>query len=615
MNKPSAPVSRRRRVWMLALLVIVVASGLYGWRSVVLSRRPNVLLITLDTTRADRIGCYGYRLAETPHLDALAHRGVRFERAYAPAPMTSPSHTSLMTGLWPPEHGVYTNGQMALASEIPTAAALLQQRGYNTAAFVAAFVLQAKFGLNQGFLVYDDDLSTADTGGDVLHRYRDGRHVVDSAIDWLTKQQKLSATPFFCWVHLYDPHDPYLAHEDVFGDRFVDRPYDGELAYIDRQVGRLLDALVKLGMMEHTVIVVVGDHGESLGEHGEETHGYMLHESTLRVPLIIAEPRRPTSGQRVPSPVSLVDVFPTLLELGRVSPQEESAGRSLKPALDGKSLAPHLCYSQTEEPYLQAFWSPLQGLTTDRWRYVRTSKPELYDLADDPQELHNLAPELPDRVAELSAKLAELEARFQRRSASHVTLSGREQRALESLGYAAGGPHSQSRQQGRSLPDIKDMIGHLNQLQHGTRLLDDGKFEEAATLLEPLARDVPNFLRARLNLGLCQIKLRHFDDAVRWLESALEVDPDSDRAHDMLGFANLKLGKLEQAEEHFQRLLELRPDSEHGHLFLGEVCQRRQQFPLAIRHYEEALRINPGSKAAREALEALTPVLSPGARP
>jgi arylsulfatase A-like enzyme/Flp pilus assembly protein TadD len=570
--------------------------------------RPNLLLVTLDTTRADRLGCYGYELAETPHLDALANRGILFERAYAPAPMTAPSHASMMTGLWPPEHGVYTNGRIALESGIPTAAALLHQRGYTTAAFVAAFVLQAKFGLEQGFLVYDDDLSTAETRGDILHRYRDGRHVVDSAIQWLKKQRhQSSAAPFFCWVHLYDPHDPYVAHEREFGDKFRDRPYDGELAYIDRQVGRLLGVLNELGCNDRTVIVVVGDHGESLGEHGEETHGYMLHESTLRVPLIMADPRSAARGRRVADPVSLVGIFPTILELAGVTPPEPLKDRSLKPALDGNALPSQVCFSQTEEPYLQACWSPLQALTTDRWRYVRTSKPELYDLLDDPRELHNLADQRPERVAELEAELAALEARFRQRTSSRVSLSEREQRALESLGYAGGGSsRSPERPERGELPDIKDMIGRLNELHHATALLNDGMYEEAAALLEPLAREAPRLLRAKLNLGLCRIQLGQFDEAARWLESALEIDPHSDRAHDMLGFACLKLGQLDQAAEHFQRLLELNPDSVNGHLFLGEVYQRRQQFPLAIREYEEVLRLDSGNNVARQALEALS---------
>jgi arylsulfatase A-like enzyme len=606
-NQRSGPPRFRRHVWIMALGLTTLTAGLCAWWLLAPSKRPNILLITLDTTRADRVGCYGYGLAETPHLDSLAKRGVLFERAYAPAPMTAPSHTSMLTGLWPPEHGVYTNGQIALDPGIPTAATLLKQRGYNTSAFVAAFVLQAKFGLEQGFLVYDDDLSTADTGGDVLHRYRDGREVVNSAIGWLAKQQKSSAAPFFCWVHLYDPHEPYLAHEDVFGDRFLGRRYDGELAYTDRQVGRLLEVLDKIGVTDRTVVMVVGDHGESLGEHGEETHGYMLYDSTLRVPLIVADPRHvAASGQRVTTPVSLVDAFPTLLELGHVSPPERFRLRSLGPALDGQPLPTRDCYSQTEEPYLQAFWSPLQGLTTDRWRYVRSSKLELYDLVDDPRELHNLADRLPDRAAELEQELAALEARFQRRSGSGLTLSAREQRALESLGYTGGGPSSAARLEGRSLPDIKDMIGHLNQLQRATRLLDEGNYEDAAQVLEPLVRDVPKLLRARLNLGMCRLKLQQFEESVHALEGALEIDPNSDRAHDMLGFAFLKLGNLDQAAEHFQRLLELRRDSEHGHLFLGEVYQRQQQFPLAIREYEEVLRINPHNKPARQALEALS---------
>ncbi|MSR60130.1 MAG: tetratricopeptide repeat protein [Planctomycetaceae bacterium] len=596
-------------------LVLAVVSALIligAWWFFASPSRPNILFVTLDTTRADRLGCYGHAAAVTPHLDALAKRGVVFERAYAPAPMTSPSHTSMFTGLWPPEHGVFTNGQVALETGIPTVAELLQQRGYQTAAFVAAFVLEAKFGLNRGFQVYDDDLSTAADGGDILHRYRDGRVVVDSAVRWL-KDRQSSAPPFFCWVHLYDPHDPYLAHPHEFGDTFDDRRYDGELAYADRQVGRLFAALDQAGLTQSTIIVVVGDHGESLGEHGEETHGYMLHESTLRVPLIMAGPRCPAGGHRHPTPVSLVDLFPTLLGWGGAKVPAGTSGRSLQPALEGKSLEPRTCYSQTEEPYFQAYWSPLRGLTTERWRYVRTTKPELYDLTADPRELINLADQLPDQVSELDGELTVFEQQFSRRTGAQVALSAAEQRAIESLGYTGGSSGSASAADGdQPLPDIKDMIGYLNQLQQATELIHQEKFADAAVLLEPLAQDVPNFLRARLNLGLCLIQLGQFERAAPWGEAALQIDPNSDRAHELAGFAHLKLRHLDRAADHFQRLLELRPDSENGHLYLGEVYQRQQRFRLAMRHYAEVLRINPQNLLAREALTSLQ---SAGIRP
>lgn len=581
--------------------------GAYFWLN---SAPPvNILFITLDTTRADRIGCYGYGPAQTPQLDALAQRGVLFERAYAPAPMTSPSHTSMFTGLWSPEHGVTTNGRDGLAEDIPTVAEALSQRGYSTAAFVAAFVLNSRFGLNRGFDVYDDNLSAEQTTTDQLHQSRDGREVIDSAVDWLTEHhQSHSSQPFFCWVHLYDAHDPYVEHRDEFGETFAGRPYDAEIAYTDRLVGRLFDLLKQQKIDDNTLIVVVGDHGESLGEHGEITHGYMLHDSTLRVPLIISDPRRPALPKKVATPVTLVDLFPTLLSAGGAKVPGDCSGQSLLPALNGTPLAPRTCYSRTEEPYLQAFWSPLQCITTERWRYVRTTKPELYDLSNDPQELVNLFATQPDQARELEKVLTVFESGLKMRSGTNVAISTEERRALESIGYAGGTSsptNSPATDAASPLPDIKDMIGAFNQLDEATHLMGEEKFDAAAVILEPIARDVPNFLRARLNLGRCRMRQNNYEDAAHWFKSALEIDPHSDRAHDMLGFSYLKLGKLDLAAQHFTTLLEIQPESENARLFLGEIAQKSGDLQQAMRYYEEVLQINPGRTAARQALDAL----------
>ncbi len=598
-----------RRFYALLLVAAALLVGATVWFRPIPS--PNILLVTLDTTRADRLGCYGYAVADTPTLDALAEHGLRFERAYVPAPMTAPSHTSLFTGLWPPEHGVYTNGRIALEHGIPTLAEHLRQSGYDTAAFVAAFVLTRKFGLDRGFAVYDDDLSQAESGGDVLHKYRDGKFVIDSAIAWLTKRAAAnSRAPFFAWVHLYDPHDPYLDHAEDFGDTFRDRPYDAEIAYVDRQIGRLIQTLDKLGQRENTVLVVVGDHGESLGEHGEETHGYTLHDATLRVPLIIADPRSKSAGRVVAAPVSLVNLFPTLLDLAGLSQPKLPSLASLEPALRGESIPSQTCYSQTEEPYLQAFWSPLQSWTTDRWRYVRTTKPELYDLGADPEELANLAADHPDLLSELDGELTAFENTLQRRAGARINLSAREQRALESLGYTGGGTAAEASASGGNnpLPDIKDMLPYLSQLQAATHLLDEEQYDAAAEILTPLAQ-VPNLLRARLNLGQCRLQQENYAEAAKLFEAALEIDPNSDRALDMLGFAYLKLQRLDDAERQFRKLLGVRPDSETGHLFLGEIYQRREKYPEALRHYEETLRINPQNAPARQAWQALVQAL------
>jgi arylsulfatase A-like enzyme len=594
------------RFWRLvvaaACLVVVALSGWWWLRPV---RPPNVLFITLDTTRADRIGAYGYSAARTPRLDRLAMQGVLFERAYAPAPMTAPSHASMFTGLWPPEHGVYTNATVALGPEVPVLADELRKRGYSTTAFVASVVLQAKSGFERGFDLYDDDLSSSADDGDDHHRSRDGKLVVDAAVRWLGNRPR-PESPFLCWVHLFDPHHPYLPHTDEFGEAFQERPYDGEIAYVDRLLDRLFATLDKLELSEDTVIVVVGDHGESLGQHGEDAHGYLLHNSTLHVPLIIVDPRQKHAGGRVAAPVSLIDLFPTLSQITGLPDATKRVDRSLVPALRGEEISPRACYSQTLEPFVEAGWAPLQGLTTDRWRYVRTTRPELYDLVADPGELNNLAEREPEQVRTFEAELTALERTFQLGAGRKSKLSEREIRSLESLGYTGRGAADPTPPDGAApRADIKDMIGPLHQLFAAQGLAEQQRYGEAADLLEPLASSVPGFVRARFTLGMCRLKQDRFDQAARWLEAAIELDPDHERARTLAGFAYLKLRKLPEAEAHLQYVVDANPDAENAHLFLGEIAQRQEKFPLAMRHYSEALRINPRNRQARTVLQAL----------
>lgn len=268
-------------------------AGIAGWFWP--RHRPSLLVVTLDTTRADRLGCYDSASARTPVLDELAASGVLCENAYSVAPMTLPAHASLFTGLYPPETGVVTNGRGRLSETNQTLAEILKRQGYDTAAFVGSFVLNARFGLDQGFRTYDDDLAGGEPELTGVLRRRSGEAVVDAAIRWLAEKRSRSQ-PFFCWVHLYDPHAPYLAHTELFGDEFHGRPYDAEIAYIDRQVGRLVDFLRSHRLEDDTLLVVVADHGEGLGDHGEETHSETLYNSILRVPLIFRQTGRLRSG-------------------------------------------------------------------------------------------------------------------------------------------------------------------------------------------------------------------------------------------------------------------------------------------------------------------------------
>ena len=317
---------------------------------------PNVLLVTLDTTRADHLGCYGREAALTPALDELAARGTLFEQAFPSSPMTLPAHATMFTGLDPPEHGVRVNGKHKLGASLDTLAELLANLGYRTGAFVAAFVLNRKFGLDQGFQTYDDDLTKAHEQEvpEPLSVYRPGDVVVDGALAWLTQvtQERSTADnadrgaqpqPFFAWVHLYDPHYPYHPHAELADTAFADdASYDAEVAFMDRQVARLLDFLEKRRLTEQTMVLAAGDHGEGLEDHGEIEHGYLLNEEVLRVPLIVSLPGTLRAGERIGSMVTLVDLFPTVMDLLGIATPARGRGRSFAPALRDKAeLAAH----------------------------------------------------------------------------------------------------------------------------------------------------------------------------------------------------------------------------------------------------------------------------------
>jgi arylsulfatase A-like enzyme len=347
----------------------------------------NVILITLGTTRADRIGCYGYQPAQTPALDALARRGALFERAYSSVPLTLPAHATIFTSLYPPEHGLHVDGTNRLGSDIPVLAEFLKVANYDTGAFLSAFALNAKFGLNRGFDIYDDALTASNIEGSDSQR-RDGVSVMDAALGWLKARR---ARPFFCWIHFSDPHFPYDARPETFGDTFTERPYDAGIAYADLQVGRLTEFLQSHELSERTLIVVVGDHGEGLMEHGELQHGMQLYNSTLHVPLIVAGPDFIQPGVRPAVPVSHVDVAPTILcSLGIGPLQTRYRGTPLIPALAGHEIRPRVFHIETHLPFAKKREAALVGLVTAGWKYIPGAHPELYNLERDPGETNNV---------------------------------------------------------------------------------------------------------------------------------------------------------------------------------------------------------------------------------
>ncbi len=619
------------------MFVVAAMTGAIFWRAGLPSQRPNVLLITLDTTRADRLACHGYAPALTPALDSLAAKGVLFERAITPAPLTLPSHASLMTGLYPSEHGLITNGRGRLEESIPTLAEMLQAGGYDTAAFVGSLVLDSKFGLDRGFAVYDDDMTNSDATEHGLDRQRDGRRVVDSALGWLMQRR---TKPFFCWVHLYDAHQPYQAHPEEFGDRFRDRQYDGEIAYVDRQIERLLKHLHEHGLSEKTMVVAVGDHGESLGEHDELEHSLTLYDSVLNVPWIWAGPGAAPAGRRVAQPVSLVGLRPTLLEMVGLRELGASKGRSLRGVVSGGEIAAGNCCSATDDPLLEHGWSPLRSLTTAAWKYIRSPEAELYDLTRDPHETQNLAAALPDQVRELDFQLTVLEGAMTRRQAEAVELSPKERRALASLGYLGGqNLREQPTDSSQPLPDVKRMLPIYNKAEVAHRLVLEGNATDAEKRLRDLIRKEPDYLPARLFLAAALTQQSKFGESRELLEQALKDDPDNSEAHFQLGSvylaqqqfaaavaefrrslaskpnavgvlfnmgqALMQLGDSQAAEDAFREVLELDPLYANAHLYLGALLAGQRRQAEAERHFREALECNPRSAEAHGNLAVL----------
>jgi arylsulfatase A-like enzyme/predicted Zn-dependent protease len=559
--------------------------------------KPNVVLVTLDTTRADRLGCYGYGPAGTPTIDALARGGVLFTQAASPAPLTLPAHSSIMTGTYPTHHGVRVNGATALGRSQTTLAEVLAANGYATGAFVGAFVLDGRWGLDQGFATYDDEFDLKKYKHlDLAGVQRPADQVVDAALRWLEghKQER-----FFAWIHLYDPHSPYEPPEPFrarHGGRGLAGLYDGEIAFADQQVGRCVSWLRANALEDATIFVVMGDHGEGLGSHGEGTHGYFVYDYAVRVPLVLSAPLPELRGIRVEAQVSAVDVFPTLLALAGLQSGAAVHGRSLLPAMldPGKDETVY-AYAESMTPNLQFGWSALHSLRSSRFKLIQAPRPELYELAVDPGETANAFDRTPEVARDMAARLEQLLAETSRDAPEPESADLDEETVdrLAALGYIGAPVAPRTADPARPLADPKDKLRVFSAVQHAGERIVEQDYPAAVELLESALREDAKMPQARLMLGAAYSELDRSAEAKAQFDLVLKDDPKSVPA--LVGVASLLMreDKAKDVIALCRQVLALDDRNVQALALLGEAHADRGEPEKALAHFEKAVAIQP----------------------
>jgi choline-sulfatase len=640
------------------LPVLVLVAGCGRDRAVPISpARPNVLFVTIDTLRADHLGCYGHAAAATPTLDALAARGVRFTTAVAHVPLTGPSHASILTGRTPLGHGFRDNGGYVLLPHAKTAAEDFREAGFRTAAFVSGFPLDRRFGFDRGFDIYDDHLPRGNDPRRTPYVERLADATTDAVLRWLTAPP--AATPFFLWVHYYDPHAPYEPPGEL-AQRFRSAPYDGEIAFVDSQLARLLRVLEETGALARTVVLVTADHGEGLGEHGEGTHGLFIYDATLRVPWIMAGPG--VAVGRVSTTVARgIDVLPTLLDYAGLPLPSEIEGRSMRPAADGRQMSDAPAYAESLYPEREFGWAPLFGWRTARFKLIEAPRPELYDLEADPAETANGFSAQAARVEELRPKLQAALSRPAPVATAAVDSETAER--LGALGYlggsrpqpAGGGARRDPKDGARLLPRLNrgmsaartdpplaireltavlaedpgllmarrtlavahaaagrhDLaIAELRRLEKegqlsaedavvlGDNLRFSGRLAEAVEVLQRAARENPKFPQPSLSLAEVYIKEHRNAEAAAAYQHVLDLVPDHIEALRGLGDLALLEERLDAAAARYGRILEVDPRDAGAMTKLGVLKMRGGHADEAIALFHKAVEREPGNGEA-----------------
>lgn len=582
--------------WRIPLLFALADVLAWGATGATASSRPNLLIITIDTCRADRLGCYGFGLARTPSIDALAHEGVVCTNAITTAPITLVAHASIMTGLLPPAHGIRDNGAYSLADGYETLAEVLKANGYSTSAFVSAVVLAKRYNLSQGFDTYDDDLWAEDEPKLFMIRDRPAPRTAERAVAWLRANANKESKPFFLWVHFFDPHQPY---ESRYRDRhLLPTPYDAEIAQADEGVGAIIDCLRGMNCLDSTFVVLTADHGESLGEHGEKTHAIFVYDATVHVPLLLRYPSLFPKGRKYEGPVRCVDIFPTVLSGLQIAEVPRCQGANLVSPLKGEALLPELPqYSESLLSEVGFGMAPLYAVRVHGKKYIRAPKPEFYDLVKDPREQSNLFSGQTVETGELDATLQTLldSSKPFDKAAPKNPLDAETLETLRALGYVA--PEKQ--QVTVAGLDPKDGMALYNKLEEARHAAQRQDYAASEKLLREVLDVAPNHVTARNVLGLVLVRRGRLDDAKSEYLNSLSSDPTQARVLHMLGVLSIRQNDFDHARAYCERALELSPNLVESIVILGFIASQKGDTQRAEEWYRKALAADPALPRAQ----------------
>jgi len=560
----------------------------------------NVVVITIDTLRPDHLHCYGYDKIQTPTLDGIAHNGVLFQNGVTQTPLTPPSHASIFTGLNPPNHKVRDTGGFILSPSTPTLASLLQEKGWDTAAFVSSAVLKKRFGFDHGFAVYDDQMPRPGNRQEFLEdAERRAGDTVDRAVAWLDGR---SDKPFFLWVHLYDPHTPYDP-PSPFREQYKDRPYDGEIAYADRELGRLMESLRRKSPPEKTLVAVLPDHGESLGEHGEFSHGVFLYDATLRIAFLLSGPGVP-SGLRVTPQARTIDLLPTILALMGSPAPAGVDGASLVPLFGGKDAGTAVSYAETLFPKINMGWAELRAIRTNQWKYIRAPRPELYDLSRDPKETNNVLAEHPYEVRKLEAQLVAASRSTGSEKVETTPMDERTLAQLKSLGYTSGFTSRSYSLNGQGA-DPKDRVGILKLMDAAEQPQSGLSAPRRIELLQQAVRMDPSNPLLYHSLGAKLEKSGRFDDAMKLYRAALKNGVDNGRLRSRLGDLLVRAGKKAEAIPEYEQSVRMNPADVATEANLATAYLELGRLADAERVLKGIVAIEPSNAAAQNGLGVL----------